>query len=397
MRGLFTHQSELYAIDGPSLVRIDSTGVRTTLASLNSAAGPVDFASTLSQLVIADGSFLYVWDGVNLNVAANYPGGNRIAFIDQRIVFDMRDSQRFGWTALGDASSINLLDFASAESSPDNLLAVTADHGEVWLFGVNTTEIWRSVGGTEVFSNTRNTIEFGTAAAHSVRKSANSLTWLARDENGQALVLSTEGYQPKRISTRAIEERFQGRDLSNASAYTYSDGSQHFYCLNVPGVDTTLVYDHAFKQWHERAEIVNGAYAQWRPNSHAFAYGRHYFSSAADANLYRLDENVHTYAGDPKVRSRVMPVIADPERARRAYPQVEVVCEKATAGTGMLRWSDDNGFTWSEWIFASTGVVGRYGNRLRWLRNGSGRDRVFEVRFTDNAPFNPVQSVIQVT
>jgi hypothetical protein len=398
MRGIFTHADVLYVVDGSSLARVESDGALTLVGTLNSTAGVVDFASTLTQLCITDGAFLYVYNPSTgeFTTAANYDGGDRIAFIDQRIVFLRRATQQFGWTALGDARSIDALDFASAEGAPDPLVSLLTDHRELWLFGPNSTEIWNSVGGQTVFErNPSAFIEYGCAAAYSAQKSANSVTWLSRDERGQAMVMRAQGYQPARISTRAIEERFEGLDLAQARAYTYSDGGQQLYCLNVPGVDTTLVYDETFGQWHERAELVKGNYRQWRPTSHAFAYGRHFFG-AADGSLYVADHQVNNFGGAVKCRSRVVPVVSSTNRKRLRFPLVEVVCEKATDGKMMLRWSDDNGATWSSWQYASAGLVGQHARRVRWHRTGSAFDRVYEIRVTDDVPFNPVQMVAEV-
>jgi hypothetical protein len=397
IRGLFTHADVLYAVIEDEVYAISASGTRTSVGTLNSTAGVVDFAATLTQLVITDGGYLYVYtpSTSTFTTAAGYTGGERIAFVDQRIVFLFSGTQRFGWTALEDATTIDALDFASAEGSPDKLVSLLADHRELWLFGPNSTEIWNSVGGTEVFArNPSAFIEYGCAATHSAQKSANSVTWLSRDERGDAMVMRAQGYQPQRISTRAIEERFQGLDIASARAYTYSDGGQQFYCLNVPNVETTLVYDETFQQWHERAELVNGNFRHWRATCHAFAYGKHFFG-ANDGKIYSSSYDEHTFGGSVKCRERVVPVVSAANRKRRRFPMVEAVCDKATAATAMLRWSDDNGANWSNWQYASTGPTGAYSRRIRWHRTGSAYDRVYQIRVTDDAPFNPVLMVAE--
>lgn len=393
IRGLATFAGVLYAVRDSQLLSIDSNGVAVVKGSLNSAGGAVDFSSNLSQLVVNDGSYLYVFTPATnvYTTATNYSGGDRIAFIDQRIVFLTRGTQQFGWTGLGEATVIDPLDFASAERSPDPLQSLAVANGEIWLFGESSTEVWQPTGDETVFARQQSAgIEYGTVAAFSVQNLSNSIAWLSRDERGQAMVLKATGYQPQRISTRAIEERFEGIDLSSSRAYTYSDGGQQFYCLNVPTVETTLVWDDTFQQWHERAELSNGGYAQWRPTSHAFAYGQHFFGTA-DGRIYRTDRAVNTYGGDPKCRERIAPVISLADRKDLTFSQFEFVCEKATTGKVLLRFSDDNGANWSNWRTESAGAVGEYKRRIRFNRLGSAFDRVFQVRMTDDAPFNPVQ------
>lgn len=392
IRGLFTFNGVLHAVRDSYLYRVDNSGTTTYLATLDSAGGPVDMAQNLTQLVITDGTALYVWDGFNLTQTANWTAGDRIAFVDQRIVGIQRASQRFQWTALGDATTAAALDFYSAEGSPDRLVSILAAQRELLLLGEDSGELWYSVGGTDVFQRASSEfIQYGCAAAFSAVLVGGIPMWLGKDSKGQAQVLASRG---QRISTRAIEERFEGLDLSQARAFSFSDGGQHFYCLNVPNVDTTLVYDRTFGQWHERAELVDGEYEPWRATCHAFAYGSHWFGSE-DGNLYRADNTAHTFAGDPIVRDRVMPVVSRPDRGRVRFPRVEVVCEKGTGAKVMLRWSDDNGATWSDWEEESTGDVGDYSARVRFERTGSAFDRVFQVRMTDDAPFNPVAAYVE--
>lgn len=392
IRGLFTFSGTLFAVSGDQLLRIDGAGATTVVGTIGSAGGPVDMEQNLQQLCISDGTALYVWDGISLTRNADWVPGDRIAFVDQRIVGVQRGGQKFGWTALGDAKSVSALDFYSAEGSPDGLVAVLSSQRELLLLGEYSAEVWYSVGGTDVFQRAQSEfIQYGCAAAFSAHICGDTPVWLGRDRQGQARVLAGRG---QRISTRAIEERFDGRNLKYARAYSYSDGPHTFYCLNVPGVDTTLVYDLAFKQWHERAELVNGAYRQWRATCHAFAYGSHFFG-ADDGRIFRLNRDAHTFAGSPKVRDRITPVASSPARKRLRFPSFELVSEKAGGKEALLRWSDDNGATWSNWQRASTGATGEHARRVRWMRLGSAYDRVFQVRMTDDAPFNPVQATVE--
>lgn len=391
IRGLWTHAGVLYSVEDARLYSIDSSGFKSALGTLNSGSGIVDFASNLTQMAINDGIYLYVYSPVsgNFSTAVGYPGGDRITFLDQRVVFQYRGTQKFGWTGLGDTTSIGALDFASAESSPDLLVANLAANREIWLFGEDSTEIWDAVGGLTVFARSSAAIDYGCVAAQSAQKTANSVIWLGKDLRGQAQVLSAQGHRAQRISTRAQEELFSSLgNLSAASAYAYTQGGQSFYSLNIPGLESTLVWDETYQQWHERAEWVNGAWAPWRPTCHAFAYNQHYFGGGS--TLYTSSYLVNDFAGSPKRRQRISPVVSAPDRHRVHYSSLEVVCEKGTGATAMLRWSDDNGSNWSNWHYATVGEVGEFARRARFTRLGSSRDRVFDLVMTDPQPFNPV-------
>jgi hypothetical protein len=135
IRGLFTFNGVLHAVRDAYLYRVDNAGTTTYLATLNSGGGPVDMEQNLSQLVITDGTALYVWDGSSLSITANWTAGDRIAFVDQRIVGIRRGTQQYAWTALGDAKTAAALDFKSAEGSPDRLVSLVAAQRELLLLG----------------------------------------------------------------------------------------------------------------------------------------------------------------------------------------------------------------------------------------------------------------------
>jgi hypothetical protein len=393
IRGLFTFNGVLHAVRDDELMRIDSAGTASVLGTIGSAGGPVDMVQMLTQLVIGDGAQLYVWDGSSITTISDYVLGDSLAFVDQRVLFPLRGTQKFQWTGLGDATQIDALDFASAEGSPDRLVAIVSNLRELLLLGETSGEVWLSVGGSEAFARSEaEFLQVGCAAARSALLVGDTPMWLGRDADGQAQVYAGRG---QRVSTRAIEERFEGIDVANARAYTYSDGGSRFYCLNVPNVDTTLCFDLTFKEWHERAELVAGAYAPWRPTCHAFAYGKHYFG-AADGKIYRLDAGAHDFAGSVKVRDRIAPVISSPDMRKLKYSRFDLLSERGFGGAVMLRFSDDNGATWSAWRTDSAGAVGEYRERVRFNRLGSARDRVFQVRATDAVPFNPVAANVEV-
>ena len=393
VRGLFNFNSVLHAVRDSSLITVDSNGIDTSVTTIGSAGGPVDMTQTLTQLVIGDGAQLYVWNGTALTTVSNFSVGDSVAFIDQRIVFPVRNTQTFQWSALGDASSLNPLDFKSAEGSPDKLLAVLAVNRELLMLGESTGEIWHSVDPPDVFIRSPSEyLQVGVAAARSALLVADTPMWLGLDDTGQAQVMAGRG---QRVSTRAIEERFEGLNLTGARAFTFNWQAHQFYCLNVANVDTTLAFDLTFKQWFELAELVGGDYQHWRPTCHAFAYGNHYFG-ADDGIIYKMDPAVNNFAGSVKCRDRISPVTSSPDMHRLRFSSFEILADKGTNGTVLFRSSDDNGFTWNNWHYDSAGAIGKYRDRSIFRRLGHARDKVFQARMTDDAPWNPVAANVEI-
>lgn len=54
----------------------------------------------------------------------------------------------------------------------------------------------------------------------------------------------------------------------------------------------------------------------------------------------------------------------------------------------LVRWSDDGGYTWSNYREVRVGAMGGYGNLPRMYQLGYGRNRVWEVSFREPIPFS---------
>jgi hypothetical protein len=405
IRGSKEVAGRAFFVAGSILYELDSAGVATTRGALNSATSRVDMAYGLTQLVIVDGANGYVFDLAS-NVltpitAAGFYGSARVAFLDGYFVFIRPGSQQFYISAIDDASDLDALDFASAERSPDNLVSLLGDHGELWLFGEKSVEIWNNTGNSE-FTFERNNgaiLEVGIAAAHTAQKLDSTVIWVGNDAAGAGTVWMAQGYKPARISTQAVEEAIQrSTDLASAYAYTYQQDGHNFYCLNVPGLDTTWCFDVFTGLWHERAELVDGAYAQHRANSHAYAFGKHLMGSES-GKVYFLDKTKGSNDGDVKVRDRISPHDAVPSLDWLYFSGFEVDAE---VGVGLndaeaaiqLRYSNDGGATWSDWKEGSLGAKGKRHTRVNWRRLGRSKDRVWQVRCTDDVTCSLVNAKV---
>jgi len=389
----------LYVVSGPALNEIDSAGAITSRGTLTTTTGAADIALNLTELIVVDGPYGYtsnfasnVFEPIN---APAFNGSVRVSVLNGRAIYVKPDSQQFSLSGIDDANLIDTLDFASAESSPDNIVTHIVDHGQVFFFGENGIEIWDDTGGTD-FPLSRNEgakIETGTSAAFSVKKLDNTVFWLGNDERGGGIVWKLSGYTPVRISTQAIEEMLQSvTDLSGAVAYTYQQDGHSFYCLNVPGLTTTLCFDVGTGNWHERAELTAGEYAQHRGQFHAYAFGKHLIGTAS-GKIYQYDPTANTNAGDVLVRDRISPHQATPTYKRQLFAVLQVDCvigkgkPDGSAPQLMMRYSNDGGIAWGNWRTASMGAIGERRNRTIYRRLGEAHDRCWHIRCTEDVQF----------
>lgn len=402
IRGLWTYGSYGYVVSGPTLFQIDSSWVATAKGTVG-GTGPVSMADNGTQLFIAANPLGYIYNA-STNVFQqitdpDFPGAGTVGYIDGYFTFNEPNSQKIWVTQLLDGTSVDPLEFASAEGNPDNVVAVFVDHREVWVFGSNSTEVWYDAGLLD-FPLTRIQgafNELGCAAPYSIAKMDNQVYWLGKDARGQGIVYKAAGYIGQRVSTHAIEWQMQEyADISDATGYTYQQDGHSFYVLNFPSADTTWVYDVATGAWHERASFANGEFNRHRASSQMFFNSTTVVGDYQNGKIYEFDLNVYADDGAPQkwLRSwRALPTGAN-NLARTIQHSMQLDCETGVGlntGQGsdpqvMLRWSDDGGHTFSSEHWKSMGAIGKFGKRTIWRRLGATmkiRDRVYEVSGTD--------------
>lgn len=407
VRGLLANSARntLYAVVGSKLMKVARDGSATLLGTLNSRNGFVDMKIGANQLVIVDGANGYVLTlssgSFGRITSPGWKGSRRVAYCDGFFAFADPNTGVFYWSQIEDASNLDLLDFATASSSPDNLVAVFDDHGDLWLPGEGSFEVWGvTAGSLSVFERNKGaTMQTGLMGAFTIAAIDNTVFWLGVDENGGGQVFRAAGYVPQKISTEAVEQCIQraieaGADMTKAIAYAYQQNGHAFYVLNVPGLDTTWAFDIATGDWSERAELVNGNYRPHRAKHHAYCYGVH-IVGGDDGKLYRLDPKVNNNAGDVLVRDRISPHFATPQLNPVTYGPFQLDCEVGKSKPGeeaevSMRMSDDGGESWESWRHESLGALGASKTEVIWNMNGSAVDRVWQVRCTADVSFSIV-------
>jgi hypothetical protein len=411
IRGLWTFSSDnstAFVVSGNELYKIDTSYAATLIGSLP-GNGPVSMADNGIQLFIACNGPSYIYNnstGVfGQIVDVDFPGAVTVGYIDGYFVFNEPNSQRIWVTQLLDGTSIDPLDFASAEGSPDGVVGLIVDHREVWVYGTNTVEVWYDAG-TPNFPLQRIQgafNEIGCISAYTIAKMDNGLFWLGADARGQGIVYRANGYTGQRISTHAVEWQIQQYgNLTDALAYTYQQDGHSFYVLIFPSANTTWVYDVATGAWHERAGWSDGSFTRHRSNCQMAFNNQIIVGDYQNGNIYAFD--LDTYADNGQIQKwlrswRALPT-GQNNLKRTAQHAMQLDMESGVGlatGQGsnpevMLRWSDDGGHTWSNYRTTSVGKIGEYYYRVWFRRLGMTmklRDRVYELSMTD-----PVKTAI---
>lgn len=401
-----------YVVSGAELYRVDAN-YAIALVGTVSGSGYVSMADNGTQIFIAcdpDGFIYNANTGVFQKITdPDFPGASTVGYIDGYFVFTEPNSQRFWVTQLLDGTAVDPLDFASAEGSPDGLVGLIVDHGEVWLLGTQTVQVFYDSGGADFpLAQIQGAfMEQGCAARGSIAKMDNSIFWLGSDARGHGIVWRAEGYTPKRISTHAIEYAIaQWGDLTDCVAYTYQQEGHSFYVLSSTTGNQTFVFDAASGLWHERAYLnpVTGVLERHRSNCQMFFNNAQVVGDYQNGNLYALEMDYHADGGSAQKWLRAWRALPTGQNnlARTAQHSLQIDCESGVGLDGiqqgtdpqcMLRWSDDGGHSWSNEHWRSMGRIGQYGLRVIYRRLGMTeklRDRVYELSGTDPVPITLV-------
>jgi hypothetical protein len=367
-----------------------------------------------------------------------FTGGSVVDINDNYFIYNRPNSQQF---AISDLLSpiTRALSFASKFTSPDNLVSLIANNGQLYLLGEKSSEVWSDQGTFPVAYQRipGSSTQEGIAAPYSVARLGSAFAYVSQNIRGLNQIVLMNGYTPQRISTHAVEQSLLDQYTGDAIAYTYQLEGHEVYVVTFPTIDITWAYDYTTQLWHKWLWVdANNEYHRHRSNCAAVFQGTVVVGDWENGNLYQLDQNNYTDAGGEIRRLRRAPHLVS-DLQRQYFDELQIQFQPGVGNGGfsrdrntylgnpyiiplnnpliigvqdidvlgvagqvsttdvlynpkaMLRWSNDGGSTWSKEYWQNIGQQGKYNNRAIWRRLGWSRDKVFEVVVTD-----PVKAVI---
>jgi hypothetical protein len=386
-----------YEVVGANVYFVSAANAYKLLGIISSQAGPVSMADNGTSVFVVDGTAngytISMTDNVMSPVSDTaFYGADKVDYVDGYFVFNQPGTQHFYISKFNDIT-FDSLDIASKSTYADNLVTLAVMHREIWLFGDLTTEVWYNTGASDfTFGRMPGVfIEHGCAAKHSVAKIDLALFWLSKDLQGQGCVFAGRNYAAERVSTHALEQEFLTYSrIDDAIGFAYLQGGHAFYVLTFPTANKTWCFDTATGQWHQRGYLeADGSISRHRMNCYSFNGGRNLVGDWQSGNVYMLDPNAYTDNGDTIEHIRSFPHISGADGNRVLFRQFIADMEVGNGLPGdtdapeiRLRWSDDRGRSWGNYVTASLGKVGEFLTSVQWQRLGYSRDRVFELSWS---------------
>jgi len=396
-----TQTNRLFAISDNKFIEIFQNKTYRLIEFIGTSSGTVSMADNGVQLILVDGKSGYILnleDNVFTKITSiGFPKNcTHVQFINGRFVVNDSNNSQFNlyWSGLYDGLSWDG-SVASAEGYADKLISIGKLNNQLWLFGELSTEVFYDSGeANQPYLRISGAFfDIGAGAANSVCTIGNTIFWLGSNAQGQGIVFAATGYEPRRISTHAIEHILQNfNKLSDAVGWSYQLEGHVFYVLTFPVQNKTLVYDVTTDLWHERSTYNENTFKEDRHIGEycCYAFNKILIGSHKDGKILEIDNQCFTDNGALIRRVRTAPHIHN-ENKRLFYKSLELDVEKGvglTEGQGsvpniMLQYSSDGGYTWSNELWRTAGRIGEYKTRVKWFNLGSSRDRLFRVVYTD--------------
>jgi len=378
--------SDWYVVCGERLYKIGTYNVPVLIGPIP-GAGICQFAATVSKLMILRNGIVYTTDGTTIYTVTmpdNRLVGS-IATIDNYFIMTQLGYYRFYWMTPTETDP-DALSYASAERSPDSIVAVAVISDEIWFIGADNVEVWQTTGDKDApYQRISGRVySYGCADPNSVVNTIYNglpcILWVSQ----KGSVVMGQG-NTDTVSTKAVELALQG--ATNYRAWSFRWNRTEFYILTTD--QKTFVYN-----------IDNQTWATWDSYGHDNFRGHLgfqvnqdvYAGDSVSGKIWKFTDG-YSDNGEQVVRE-ISGFLVETSTKAMCFS----VNARINAGwppnydyTPMveMRFSDDYGFTYSPYYQIQMGPKGAYDFDVTWRSLGDyGRPgREFEFRFSDIAKF----------
>ena len=390
-RGMFVHLGVLYKVTHTTLYSVNSIGVHTSLGTIP-GSGRCIFDGIGSNVVITNGDGkVYQYNGSTVTEITDpdLESPTSVDHLNNQIIYN-GNGGRFATSDVGDATSIDALNYATAESDADDLVRPYVFNERVYLFGDEVTEVWYNSGvGSPPFDRIDGaSIPIGLMARHSVSNNDKYMYFLGDDNE----VYAVQGANATKVSDVSISRQIASYSVvSDANGWCFSMEGKNFYVLTFPSANKSFCYSEGLFWFELSSGITDG---RWRADSYAYAYRKHLVADYQNGNIYVLDIDAYTENGSVIERIRdTGPLhggqIGAPGK-KIEMDRFELIMETGVgliSGQGsdpvvMLQVSDDGGDTFSTEMWGKVGKMNKY-TIVEWHALGSFYERIIRVKTSD--------------
>lgn len=393
--GIFMEDLDyLYTAHSSYLYKTDSAGTVTNVGVLP-GIDQVEFTrnqKSTPQIVVKTnvGTYCIENDIITPISDVDLPTVISVTYLNGYVIYIIRDG-RFFWSGVNEATTINGLDFATAEQRADRNKRGFAIRGELLLMGENTIEFWRPTGNADLpFKVLANAvIPVGLLAQRSVVQADKTLFCISSDKKFSRL----NNYGFVQVSNHEVERLIEGDDEpENITATAWVKDGHEF--INLTGSNWSKCYDVKTGEWHDRQSYLLDI---WRARYAFPAFNKIIVGDTIGGKLFYLDSEAYTEDDDTFIRGWDAPIMQsfpdggivdalflDVETGRGAV----LSTAQGYDPVGMLSWSNDGGVTFPIERQLPLGRSGVRETRVKTRRLGryGPKGRVWRWRVSDPVP-----------
>jgi len=355
----------------------------------------VRYAQSDTELVmVAEGLVYLVGDDVQTVAMPADDLISDVAVAGGRFIYPVQDTGKFRYSDIGDAATVGALNFASAESDPDDIVSVEVLGSDIVFFGENTTE-WHVPTGDIDAPFQRNggrRYDRGSACQNTAVKLDNTIFWVGTAQQGADLQVYRASGVPQAVSNEGIEAALAEADITLATALAIVSTGHSFYVLNLPGVGT-YAYDVKTSLWGELQSFGQPTY-----RIQCGADG--VYGDVDTGQLWTIDPSRRTDGSD--LISYQVSALAPVEEGSFRVNAVRLHARTGIGSPGgspvvEARYSKQGAEEWSSWREASLGSPGNH-PRVMWRQWGllKAPGLAIDFRFTGGADFVPYAVTIDL-
>jgi len=351
--------TRLWVMSGGNLYSVTTDGTATNRGSV-STSGYAYFArnraATPDVFMVTSDAVLRKMSGTTVSTpsfAAEFGASLFNSVVGHSGYFVITKSNGEFYISGIDATTFDVVDFSTAQNNADGLTRGMARGRDLVLFGPRSCEFWQNTGNADFPYQPIHMANYGLyagpAAVSLVADGDSGLTdqiiWPATGPDGGYIgVCQLSGYEARKISTWEVDNAIRTATKSTLKAYSYPSQGFTFYAIT-NGSSWTYEFNTRTGFWHQRKSSGLG------------------FSRVYDACVY----NGQVIFGD---------------YTSGLLYQLSTSATPASASLVSLRFSRDNGTTWSTARTKAIGASGNRTTRAKFNRFGQSKEDGFQLEIS---------------
>lgn len=294
-------------------------------------------------------------------------------------VFIMTVTGTIYQSGIDNPTSWNPAEYSSANSDPDNGVALIRHLNYLVAFGQWSTDFFYDAGNpiASVLAQYQAAkLEIGCAAGPTVAAAEQTVFWVGQGLTEGRGVYMLEGTSPIKLSTRYIDRLLNQDTLVGTHSYCLKVAGHTLYILTLLASNLTLVYDVEEKEWYRWTSQTGGVESYFKPTYYCgnVEYTPNlYLQNETNGQVYTVSPDYYSDGADTIYFRIRTPQMDGGSTKRKFYRRVELVGDKSN-GVATISHSDDDYQTWS-----TPRSVSLLDTRPILYQNGSARRRAWEI------------------